>query len=199
MYLYDNFYTFAEVIKTAYSLFITKVFYRNAFLIRRPFCLRGKPRVKWGRGLRTGYRCRFEAFGEKEDRETRLAIGENCHLGDNVHIAAAQKVTIGNNCLIASHVFISDCGHGDADEQSPIGHPALRPLVMEPTSIGDDVWIGENVCILMGSRVGTGSIVGANAVVTKKFPDYCVLAGVPARIVKQYDFESGRWERVSGE
>ena len=197
MYVHDNYYTFSEAAKTACALFITKVFYRDAFLIRRPFYLRGKPRVKWGKGFRTGYRCRIEAFGKKDDYETRLVIGENCHMGDNVHIAAAQSVNIGDNCLIASHVFISDCSHGDVNSQFPVGHPAARPLVTEPTSVGDDVWIGENVCILMGSHVGTGSIVGANAVVTKKFPDYCVLAGVPAKIVKRYDFESGSWKRVS--
>ena len=48
---------------------------------------------------------------------------------------------------------------------------------------------------LWAPRIGTGSIVGANAVVTKKFPDYCVLAGVPARIVKRFDFESGAWKK----
>lgn len=195
MYLYDNYYTIGEIAKTAYSLLVTKLFYRDASLIRRPFYIRGRPRVKWGRGFRTGYRCRIEAFGDKEDREIRLEIGDNCHIGDNVHIAAAQKVIIGNDCLIASHVFISDCSHGDVETQAPTVRPASRPLVSQTTCIGDNVWIGENVSVLMGARIGTGSIVGANAVVTKKFPDYCVLAGVPARIVKRFDFESGAWKK----
>lgn len=196
MYLYDNYYTAIEVVKTAWSLFVTRLFYRGAFLIRQPFYLRGRPRVAWGRGFRTGYRCRLEAFGERNDRETRLSIGESCHMGDNVHIAAAEKVAIGNNCLIASHVFISDCSHGDTANQSPSVQPASRPLVTKPTSIGDNVWIGENACILMGSRVGTGSIVGANAVVTKAFPDYCILAGAPAKIIKRYNFDTCSWEKI---
>lgn len=197
MYVFDNYYSFSELVKTAYSLVVTRVFYRNASLLRRPIYIRGLPRITWGKGFRTGYRCRLETFGEKGDTMPKLIIGENCHIGDSVHIAAAEQVRIGNNCLFASHIFISDCSHGDTVAESPSTHPEKRRLVTSPTEIGNNVWLGENVCVLMGSRVGNGSIVGANAVVTKCFPDYCILAGSPARIIKQYNFETLRWEKCS--
>ncbi|WP_455135978.1 DapH/DapD/GlmU-related protein [Thermophilibacter sp.] len=196
MFVFDNYYTLGELVKTAYSLVATKLFFPGASLIRRPFYMRGKPRVRLGRGFRTGYRCRIETFGSRGDTSAKLVIGRNCHIGDEVHIAAAERVEIGDDCLMASHVFISDCSHGDTLTATSDDHPELRPLVSEPTSIGDNVWIGENVCVLMGARVGSGSIVGANAVVNKKFPDNCILAGAPARIIKCYDPELGRWVRA---
>ena len=193
MYVFDNYYTLGELAKTAYSLVMTKLLHPRASLIRRPFYLRGGKRVIFGRGFRTGYRCRIETFGEKDDTSIKLSIGQNCHIGDNVHIAAAQRVTIGNDCLLASHIFISDCSHGDTSESAPTQHPELRPLISKPTEIGDNVWIGENVCVLMGARIGTGCIVGANSVVNREFPDYCIIAGIPARIIKQYDFSKSKW------
>lgn len=152
--------------------------------------------IRWGRGFRTGYRCRFEAFGAKSDQKIKLSIGENCHIGDDVHIAAAEKIQIGDNCLFASHIFITDCSHGHASKSSPEVPPESREIVSEPTVIGDNVWIGENVSILMGASVGTGSIVGANSVVTKRFPDCCILAGSPAKILRQYNPVTGYWERL---
>lgn len=197
MYIFDNYYSLSEIVKTGYSLLVTKLFFRNASLIRRPFYARGLPRIRWGKGFRTGYRCRLETFGKKSDKCSKLIFGENCHIGDNVHIAAAERVEIGNNCLLASHIFISDCSHGDTVSMKPTDPPEKRPLVSIPTIIGDNVWIGENVCILMGSRVGDGSIVGANAVVTKQFPDYCILAGSPARIISRFNFKTASWEKQS--
>ena len=58
--------------------------------------------------------------------------------------------------------------------------------------IGDDSWIGENVCII-GASIGRHCVIGANAVVTKEIPDYCVAVGNPARVIKRYDFEQKDW------
>ena len=196
MYVFDNYYSIGELIKTAYSLILTKLLYPNASLIRRPFYIRGGKRVRFEKGLRTGYRCRIETFGRKDDTSPKLIIGENCHIGDSVHIAAAERVTIGDSCLLASHIFISDCSHGDTRCDAPDTHPESRPLVTCPTTIGDNVWIGENVCVLMGSRIGSGCIVGANSVVTKQFPDNCIIAGAPAKIIKRFDSDRGEWIKV---
>ena len=195
MYVYDNFYSISELAKTAYALIMTRLFFPKASLIRRPFYLRGGARVDMGSGFRTGYRCRIETFGGTDDLATKLYIGKNCHIGDDVHIAAAEQVKIGDNCLFASHIFVSDCSHGDTTHSAPVQHPELRPLISKPTTIGDNVWVGENVSILMGATIGTGCIVGANSVVNKEFPDYCIIAGTPARIIKRYDFSSLEWVR----
>lgn len=198
MYFYDNYYSLTEIVKLAYSTVTTKLFFRGATIIRRPFYLRGKPRFQFGAGFSTGYNCRIEVFGEKQDRTKRLIIGNNCHIGDNVHIAAAEKVTLGDNCLLASKIFISDLDHGNygsgAIVSSPETDPNQRPLFTEPVTIGNNVWIGENVCILKGVEIGDGSIIGANAVVTRSIPPCSIAVGAPARVVKTYNSQTNSWD-----
>lgn len=191
-----NQYTFTEFLSTVYAFLLTKLFYRNARLIRRPFYLRGKRSMSYGKGLTTGHACRFDLTGNG----VTLVIGENCELGDNVHIVAYESVVIGSNVLMASKIFISDTSHGiysGKNASSPATVPNGRTLVTNPVMIGNNVWIGENVCVLAGARIGDGSIIGANAVVTGHIPNNCIAVGIPARVVKQYSNEEGLWKSVS--
>jgi len=113
-----------------------------------------------------------------------------------VHIAAGEKVVIGNDVLIASRVFISDLNHGSysgEEQDSPLTKPNERLLFTKPVHIKDNVWIGENVCILPGVTIGRGCVIGSMSVVTKSIPDYSIAVGIPAKVVKQYDFETNRW------
>ena len=200
MYVFDNHYTLSEIARMAYSTICTRLFYPSALLIRRPFYLRGKPRVSFGKGFTTGYQCRIEAFGEgRHDKRTKITFGSNCHLGDHVHIAAAEQVTIGDNFLCASKVFISDCSHGTYEGSSPSNpktDPNKRPLSSAPVAIGDNVWVGENVCILSGVTVGDGAVIGANAVVSHDVEPKCIVGGVPARLIKKYSEETSTWQRA---
>lgn len=188
-------YGFSEFIKNCWGLLCTKLFFRPARLIRRPVYIRGRQRMNFGQGFTTGYGCRFEMFGS--DRSITLSIGENCKLGDYVHIAASKSVTIGNDCLFASHIYISDTNHGDGTED-PRTPPDSRPLSCVPVSIGACVWLGEGVAVLPGAEIGDGCIIGAHAVVKGRIPPYSIAVGAPARVVKTYNFEKGTWEKVSG-
>ena len=104
-----NDYTLSEVIGNIKSMIYTRIFYKGARLIRRPIFMRGKKRLKFGEGLTTGYNCRIEIFGS--GCEKKLIIGNNCKIGDYVHIAVGEKVIIGENVLIGSKVLISDLNH----------------------------------------------------------------------------------------
>src|SRR5690242_12763536 len=106
-----NIYSLSEMISTTYSFICTRLFYKGARLVRRPFYCRGRARLQFAHGLTTGHNCRFDLLGESEDKSKKLIIGKNCKIGDNVHIVAHEKVIIGDNCLIASKVFISDTSH----------------------------------------------------------------------------------------
>ena len=183
-------YSFSELVKNAYSLALTKLFYPSARLIRRPVYVRGKKGMAFGKGFTTGYRCRFEMMGEG----VTLRLGENCKIGDNVHIVASRQVTIGDNCLFASHIFISDTNHGTGKE-NPMTPPDSRPLSADPVSIGSNVWLGEGVAVLPGAQIGDGCIIGAHAVVKGEIPPYTIAVGAPAKPVKKYNFETNIWER----
>lgn len=158
--------------------------------------MRGKSSISYGEGLTTGHACRFDLPGE--NRKT-LIIGKNCEMGDNVHVVAHEKVQIGDNCLMASKIFISDTSHGDysvlSKSSSPNTPPNKRPLITKNISIGNNVWIGENVCILPGVTIGDGCIIGANSVVNKDIPKNCIAAGIPAKVIKIYNTELERWEK----
>ncbi len=186
-----NVYSPSEMLKNAWSLVCTKLFFPGARLVRRPVYLRGRKGFSYGKGLTTGYRCRVEIFSP--DR-VKLRLGENCKMGDNVHIAASESVSVGNDCLFASNIFISDTNHGSVDSDPAIA-PDARPLTAKPVRIGDRVWLGEGVCVLPGASIGDGCIIGAHSVVCGEIPPNCVAVGAPARVIKRYDSKTGRMEK----
>ncbi|MBU3127157.1 DapH/DapD/GlmU-related protein [Clostridium tagluense] len=195
-----NGYGLGEIFKNAISVVYTKIFYKGARLIRRPIYVRGKKFLQYGEGFTTGYSCRLEMFDTGVGAYKKLIIGKNCKIGDYVHIAAGEKVTIGDNCLMASKIFISDSNHGDylgiVDYSSPDIPPDNRPIYTKPVTVGNNVWIGENVCILLGVKIGDGCIIGANSVVNRDVLDNCMVAGSPARILKRYNLNSAKWEKI---
>lgn len=185
-------YSPSEFMKNCWSLLCTKLFFRPARLVRRPVYIRGRKGMEFGPGFTTGYGCRIELFDVEQG--IKLHIGKNCKLGDRVHLAASQQVIVGDDCLMASHVFISDTNHGTLLD-NPTTPPDSRPLTSKPVSIGNQVWIGEGVCILAGATIGDGCILGAHAVVKGDIPPYTIAVGAPAKPVKRYDFGTDSWVR----
>jgi acetyltransferase-like isoleucine patch superfamily enzyme len=123
-----------------------------------------------------------------------LQIGDNTIIGNFNQITAVNSVIIKNSVLIADGVYIADNSHGYQRIDIPIieqGIEERKSVVIE-----DGAWIGRNVTIL-GSRIGRNSIVGANSVVTADVPDYCIAAGIPAKIIKRYNFATAKWEKAN--
>lgn len=189
-------YTVYEIIKNLYSFFLTKLYFKNARLIRFPSYIRGKKYMKIGDGFTTGYGCRLDAFYTKN--RISLDIGKNCKINDYVHIGAIEKIIIEDNVLIASKVFITDHNHGKYDTlgDSPQIPPDQRELYSKPVHIKSNVWLGENVVVLPGAIIGKGCIIGANSVIIGEIPDYTIAVGSPAKIIKKYNFESNMWEKI---
>jgi acetyltransferase-like isoleucine patch superfamily enzyme len=196
-----NSYGLGELIKNLTSLVYTKIFYKGARLIRTPIYVRGKKFLSYGKGFTTGYNCRIEMFDVSPSEGSKVQIGNNCKIGDHVHIAAGEKVIIGENCLFASKIYISDISHGDYSDletaSNPTTPPDERPLVTKPVTIGNNVWLGDNVCVLPGVSIGNGCVIGANAVVNRDIPENCLAAGVPAKVIKKYDIDTNTWRSIN--
>lgn len=117
-------------------------------------------------------------------------MGENIFLGDNVFInyncviLDMAHVHIGNNVMIAPNVTLSTASHLLSRQSRRNKEGFAEPIVIE-----DDVWIGCNVSILPGVTIGAGSVIAAGAVVTKSVPANCLVAGVPARIMRKLEDE----------
>ncbi len=181
----------------------TLLFYKNARLIRLPIEIRGKKFIDFGKKLTTGKNCRIEVTVFDIDyskKQKIIEFGNNIVINNSVHIGARYSVKIGNNVLIASNVFISDHNHGNysdpAGHSSPLTAPNKRPLSGSAVNIEDDVWIGEFTAILPGVNIGKGCIIGSMSVVTKSIPPYSIAVGTPARVIKKYNFETQKWEKV---
>ncbi len=111
-------------------------------------------------------------------------------------ISVNNKVEIGDNVLFASRVFITDTDHRfDIIDQSIMDQNWVgeENVTRYTTVIEDDSWFGIGSVVMKGVRVGKHSVVGANAVVTKDLAPYSVAVGIPARVVKYYDFEEKKW------
>lgn len=134
-------------------------------------------------------------WGGQNKNIITLLIGNNVQIGHFSHIIAKNRVIIENSVLIADKVYISDCEHEFLDIDNPILDQGLR--YVGDVLIGEGSWIGENVCII-GAKIGKHCIIGANAVVNKDIPDYSIAVGVPAKVVKKYDFNIKGWVRVNG-
>jgi acetyltransferase-like isoleucine patch superfamily enzyme len=133
-----------------------------------------------------------EHLGRKYD--ARIDIGDRTYIGHRSHINACSHMKIGNDVVIADEVFISDLSHGYEDINKPVfGTPLVSP---GPVVIEDEVWLGERVCVLPNVTIGKHSVIGCNAVVTRDIPAYSVAAGTPARVIRQYNQKTGKWEKV---
>lgn len=115
-----------------------------------------------------------------------LTIGNKCSIGEYNHISACNKITIGDGLLTGRFVYIGDNAHGGMSLHESKIPPVERCLMSKgEIIIGNNVWIGDKATILAGVNIGDNVIVAANAVVTKNIPCNCIVAGVPAVIIKK--------------
>lgn len=131
------------------------------------------------------------------DGEVRMRIGVCVLVGRQAVISTAGTLEIGDYCVFAPRVYISDADHIYTDIMQPIiqqGATWNRSVVIE-----ENCWLGINTVISGNLTLGRGSVVGANAVVTRDIPPFSVVVGNPAQVVKMYSTRSRTWERTRGE
>lgn len=121
-----------------------------------------------------------------------VLIGERTRIGlGNVLIG---PVKIGNDVMFAQNVVLSGLNHSYEDISLPT---SLQKVSTSQIVVEDEVWIGANVVITAGVTIGKHSVVAAGSVVVKDVPPYSVVVGNPGKILKKYDPEKGKWERVT--
>ena len=126
-----------------------------------------------------------------------IKIGDNVSIGQNFHVVSYDKeLRIGSNTTISGNVFVSNVDH---DYHALNIHSLDQQMIEKETVIGEYCFIGYGAVILPGTKLGKQCIVGANSVVKGSFPDYCVIAGNPAKIIRIYNMQTKVWERCSDE
>ncbi len=133
-------------------------------------------------------RVRLTVWPQDPDKG-RISIGNSCLICPGVRISSADSIEINDNVMLASQVFITDADwHGTYDRVNTVGET-------KPVLIKENAWIGDRATICKGVIIGENSIVGAGAVVVKPVPDNVVVAGNPAKIVRELDPEAEYFKR----
>lgn len=131
---------------------------------------------------------------ELVEPSAKIIISDNVSIGQNFHVVSYKNsLEIGRNCTISANVFISNVDH---DYRKLDKHILEQEMIEKNTAIGENCFIGYGAVIMPGTVLGKQCIVGANSVVKGEYPDYCVIAGIPARIVKIYNVETKMWVKV---
>ena len=162
-------------------------------VIFSPLKLDGPERINIGDKVYIQYKSWLGAMPLTNSQKCELIIEDGAVIGNFNHIYATSSIKIGKNALLADKVYISDNLHSFHDVRTPV---RFQPIIQKAeVTIGEGAWIGECVSII-GASVGKNSVIGANSVVTKDIPDFSVAVGIPAKVIKKYNFDNEKWENV---
>lgn len=126
----------------------------------------------------------YEGVGVRVTESAKLSIGDHTYINRSSSIDCTLEIKIGDYCAISDNVQILD-----SDFHS-ITYNGKTSIMSKPVHIGNHVWIGRSVIILKGVTIGDGAIIGAGSIVTRDVPSGCLVAGNPARVIK----ENVEWE-----
>ncbi len=127
--------------------------------------------------------CAGMAPGHDLGPDPVLRLGDRCVIGRGSHIVAHHSIEIGDDVYTGPYVYITDQNHKYEDIDTPIGR---QWPVNSAVRIGAGSWLGTGAVILPGAAIGRNVVVAAGSVVRGEVPDNCVVAGVPAKIVRQH-------------
>lgn len=172
--------------------FCMKSFGRRSRIIS-PMLIANSKHIEIGQNVLIRNGLRLEVIDPQ--RDVVISIGDNVNIEQNCHIIGRVRVSIGNNVTITGNCSIVDVSHpfDNIHDTTKIGDRIST--IEQPVTIGDGSFIGFGVHISPGVTIGKNCIIGAGSVVTKPVPDYSVVAGVPAKVIKHYSFEENKWIR----
>ena len=168
----------------------------NGGNIVKPVQIQKSEYCSFGRNVRIKAYSRIDCY----DNFANIKLSPDLYFDDGVIVGyrcsflVADTIRIGKNTILASDILVTTENHG-IDPENDIPYHA-QPLSVSPISIGEGCWIGEKVTILPGVKIGDKCIIATGAVVNKDIPDYSIAGGVPARVLKRYNFGTHTWEKV---
>src|SRR6516162_11072981 len=148
--------------------------------------LYGEKWIEIGSGTMIGAQVSLSAGmvpGQDLGEAPVLRIGDRCIIGRGSHIVAHYSIVIGDDVFTGPNVYVTDQNHGYADPDVPIGRQWPSSTAV---SIGAGSWLGAGVIVLPGACIGRNVVVAAGSVVRGRVPDRCVVAGIPAKVVREY-------------
>jgi acetyltransferase-like isoleucine patch superfamily enzyme len=167
-----------------------KSFFKKKILIWRGLSIEkgtklGDISCDWPNKLMIGSDCDIQdgvdfRIWHPYDPESYVKIGNKVFIGHSCEFVCNTKITIGNDCLIASRTTFVDVGHGI----NPSTKMNMQGTIAEEITIEEDVWIGSSCVIIKGVTIGKGSVIAAGSLVNKSVPPYQIWGGVPAKFIK---------------
>ena len=179
----DTFRTLTQRLRLAGMALNARYHLRSAEQLGRRVTLRGRPHVVNEGTIVVGERVRLVSTVATLELATlrggRLEIGNNVFINYGTSIVASRLVSIGDDCLIGTHVMVMDTDFHRVEDKAwdTTGYPVI---------IEERVWLGNRSIILKGVRVGHDAVVAAGSVVTRDVPPQTVVAGSPARVVREF-------------
>ena len=173
-----------ELLSGAQANAAARWYLRHADQVGARVRVRGRPVIKnWGRlvvGERTQLVSTIATLELVSMKGGTLEIGPRTLVNYGTSISAHERVTIGPQCLIGTHVIIMDNDFHRIEPERRLEVPESRPITIE-----ENVWLGARVVVLGGVTIGAGSCIGAGSVVVEPVPPRSVAAGVPARVIRE--------------
>ena len=191
-----------QFLSSTYYKLKTQTFYKLMFksmgkksIIKKPMFLTPEY-ISIGSGCYIWNDARIEGISSyaRKSFEPHIILEDGVTIQQRCHITAADTLTIEKGATILFDVMITNIDHEYEDLTMPVGN---QPLMVKKTQIGENCFIGSGVKIQAGTILGRHCVVGTNAVVRGTFPDYSVIVGVPAKIVKRYDEVSRKWKKTN--
>jgi carbonic anhydrase/acetyltransferase-like protein (isoleucine patch superfamily) len=148
--------------------------------------LYGEAWIEIGTGTLIGTHVSLSAGmlpGHRLGDQPVLQIGNGCVIGRGSHLVAHHSIVIGDDVFTGPYVYITDQNHNYTDPDVPIGRQWPSNTAV---SIGSGSWLGAGAIVLPGAQIGRNVVVAAGSVVRGAVPDRCVVAGVPAKVVREY-------------
>mgnify|MGYP006093090677 FL=1 len=152
--------------------------------------------ISLGENVRIFKNCRIEGVFNYNNIKFNpsIIVGNNVSVQQNLHLTCANLIVIGKNTAIASNVTITDIHHQYENIKIPI---ESQDILVQQVKIGENCKIYNNAVILPGCKIGNHVTIGANSVVAIEIPDYSVVVGSPAKIVKRYSFKTKLWDKTN--